>query len=79
MASDQAFVIDDILSTTDNQAAYVQVLERMDSALGTTLGQYLMLLAAAEAPDTTAIWDALYSVSAVTDRDILTGGQGAAV
>ena len=38
--SDHVFVIDDTLNTADNLAAYVQVLERMDSALGTTLERF---------------------------------------
>lgn len=75
--NNHVFAIDDGLNTADNLAAYAQVLERMDAALGAALRPHLMSLAAAEVADTEAIWDALYVASAVTNRDPSTSGAPA--
>lgn len=81
--NNHAFAIDDTLGTSDNVAAYAQVLETMDAPLGAALGPYLVSLAAGQPVDTAAIWDALYAAMTSADPDPALpdggsdGGEGA--
>lgn len=61
------FAINDTLGTSDNLAAYAQVLEAIDAPLEGALSPYLASLAAGQPVDTAAIWDALYAAIAPAD------------
>ena len=63
----EKFSIDDALSTSENLAAYVQMLEATDAQLGAALGRHLERLAAGQAVDTSTIWDALYAATTGAD------------
>jgi hypothetical protein len=68
--SNRAFAIDDTLATSDNLAAYAQLLEAMDGPLGAVLSPYLASLAAGRPTETAAIWDALYAATALLDSSL---------
>ena len=82
--NNQTFTIDDTLGTSDNLAAYAQVLEAMDALLGETLSSKLAVLATGQAVDTAVIWDALYATIAAVEpgnassRDGTGSAEGAA-
>lgn len=67
--NNNAFTIDDTLSTSDNLVAYQRLLEAMDAPLGLALSSYLEPLAAGQPVDTAAIWDALYAATAPEDAE----------
>jgi len=71
------FAIDDTLGTSDNLAAYAQLLEAMDAPLGAALSPYLASLAAGQPVDTAAIWDALYAATVPANPDPAPPGDGA--
>ncbi len=75
--NNRAFAIDDALSTSDNLAAYAQLLAAIDAPLGTVLRPFLASLAAGQPIDTAAIWDALYAATAPADPDPAPQGEGA--
>lgn len=62
--NNDAFTIDDTLGTSDNLDAYARSLEAMDAPLGAVLSPYLASLAASQAVDTSAIWNALFAAAA---------------
>jgi len=69
MASDNRgrFTIDDASSTAENLAAFGQVLEGIDAALGGALKSHLAPLASGQPANTSAIWDSLFSALAASD------------
>lgn len=64
MPSEDAFVIDDTASTSDNLAAYVQLLKAKDASLAAALSPHLASLANGQEVNAAQIWTALYEATA---------------
>jgi hypothetical protein len=66
-SNNQRFTIGDALSTSENLAAYGQMLEGIDATLGVALRQHLASLASGQSVSTSALWDSLHSALATSD------------
>lgn len=74
----KTFAIDDKLSTTDNLAAYAEILKEMDAQLGDALSQSLASFAAGQVDNAAAIWDALYAALAKSPEATAPEGEARA-
>ena len=77
MPDDHAFAIDDTIGTSDNLAAFKQLIEAMDAPLGKALSPHLAPLAAGQQVDAAAIWNALYVATAPVNPHPAQPGDGA--